>query len=81
LHCQAIEKYEHKGTQSSVDQQIEALQTQLTDLVAAVNDQINSRFHQLEENITTNFLKSNSATQSSPAHEPNESVTLSWLLK
>lgn len=77
MHSSALEKFSGSGnTQSSVDKQIEALQTQITDLVGKVNDQINSRFQQLEEKITTNSLHSNSITQSlSSAHEPGGSIT------
>ena len=41
-----------------------------------MNDQIDSRFQQLEKKITTNLPSSNSVTQSLPsAHEPDRTVT------
>ena len=66
-----------------MDKQIEALQSQLTDLVAKMNDQatkvheqINSHFLQLENKVSAKFLNSNSVTQSLPTtHEPCGSVT------
>ena len=45
-----LEKFNgSKDTQSTVDEQIKVLQTQLTDLAAKMNDQIDSRFQQLEK--------------------------------
>ena len=72
-----LEKFNgSKDTQSTVDEQIKVIQTQLTDLAAKMNDQIDSRFQQLEKEIITNLPSSNSVTQSLPsAHEPVRTVT------
>ena len=72
-----LEKFNgSKDTQSTVDEQIKVLQTQLTDLAAKINDQIDSRFQQLERKITTNLPSSNSVTQSLPsAHEPDRNLS------
>ena len=73
-----LEKFNgSKDTQSTVDEQIKVLQTQLTDLAAKMNNQIDFCFQQLEKKITTNLPSSNSVTQSLPsACEPDRTVTV-----
>jgi len=51
-----------ENPQLSTDQQIEALQSQITGLMAKVNDHINDHFQQLEEKLTTSPVPVDNST-------------------